>query len=146
VSMHGTALQTRRDLDRLAPADRAAVQRYLTEQRELQDELIELLGADRDEVARNRRLVWAWDGISLALCLGWQTLMNDVPACSGSAELSVEMTGTDVFTLDPWPFAVGRLELRCEGREIAGPFEDEVAMREALDRAPSTTLSFTLTS
>jgi hypothetical protein len=146
VSMHGAALQTRRDLDRLAPADRAVVQRYLAEQCELQDELIALLGADRDEVARNRRLVWAWDGISLALCLGWQTLMNDVPAASGSAELSLAMTGPDVFSIEPWPFGANRLELHCEGRELAGPFEDEQAMREALDRAPSTTLSFTLTS
>jgi Protein of unknown function (DUF3891) len=146
VSMHGTTLQTRRDLDRLAPADRPLVQRYLDEQRELQNELIALLGADRDEVARNGRLLWAWDGISLALCLGWQKLMNDVPAGSGSVELWLEMTGTDVCTLHPWPFAADRLELRCEGRELAGPFVDEHAMREALDRAPSTTLSFTLTS
>jgi len=146
VSMHGTTLQTRRDLDKLEPADRALVKCYLKEQRELQDKLIGLLGADRDELDRNRRLIWAWDGISLALCLGWQTLMNDVPGATGSVELSLRMTGADLFALHPWPFAADRLDLRCEGRELAGAFDDEQAMREALDRAPSKCLSFTLTT
>jgi Protein of unknown function (DUF3891) len=146
VSMHGTTLQTRRDLDKLEPAERALVERYLKEQRELQDELIGLLAADRDELDRNRRLIWAWDGISLALCLGWQTLMNDVPGATGSVELSLRMTGADQFALHPWPFAADRLDVRCEGRELAGTFDDEHAMREALDRAPSTRLSFTLTT
>jgi hypothetical protein len=146
VSMHGTTLQTRRDLDKLESADRAMVERYLMKQRELQDELIALLAANRDELDRNRRLIWAWDGISLALCLGWQTLMNDVPGASGSVDLSLEMTGADRFALRPWPFAADRLDVRCEGRELAGTFDDEQAMREALDRAPSTPLSFTLTT
>lgn len=146
VSMHGTTLQRRRDPEKLEPADRALVARYLGEQEDLQDELIDLLGADREQLARNRRLIWAWDGISLALCLGWQTLMNDVPAASGSAELSLTMIGDGLFTLRPWPFRDTRLELRCEGRELAGTFADEQAMREALDRAPSTGLSFTLTA
>jgi hypothetical protein len=143
-SMHGCKLQTRRDPDKLAAADRALVERYLDEQRALQEELIGLLGADRDQLARNRRLLWAWDGISLALCLGWQTLMNEVPAISGDAELSLELTGSDLFALDPWPFRAPRVELRCEGRELEGPFEDERSVRDALDRAPSVELSFTV--
>lgn len=145
VSMHGTTLQTRRETTRLDPADRLLVERYLDEQRSFQDELILLLGADREELERNRRLIWAWDGISLALCLGWQTLMNDVPGSDGIVELAVEMTGPDAFTVRPWPFEATRLELRCEGRELAGRFSDEQAMHEALDHAPSITLSFTLT-
>jgi hypothetical protein len=88
--------------------------------------------------------LWAWDGISLALCLGWQTLMNDVPTVTGSADLVLEMTGTDLFTLNPWPFEPHRLELRCEGRRLNGPYDDEAAVHEALDRAPSVSLSFTL--
>jgi hypothetical protein len=144
TSMHGTTLQTRRDLDRLEPAGRALVERYLDTQRTLQQDLIELLGADREQLERNRRLLWAWDGISLALCLGWQTLMNEVPAASGDAELALELTGTDLFTLDPWPFEQHELELRCEGRRLDGPFESDAAIGEALDRAPSVSLSFTL--
>jgi len=146
VSMHGTTLQTRRELDTLEPGDRVLVERYLDGQRELQEDLIGLLDADRDELARNRRLLSAWDGISLAVCLGWQTLMNDVPTASDNAELSLEMTGTDLFTLSPWPFEPRRLELHCEGRALDKPFDDQAAMREALDRAPSVSLSFTLTS
>jgi hypothetical protein len=144
TSMHGTTLQSRRVLERLELADRALVERYLEQQRALQRELIGLLGADRDQLERNRRLLWAWDGISLALCLGWQTLMNDVPAAAGDAELELEMTGTDVFTLDPWPFGPHGLELRCEGRKLDGPFESDAAIGEALDHAPSVSLSFRL--
>jgi hypothetical protein len=145
TSMHGTTLQSRRELDRLEPADRALVKRYLEEQRALQRELIELLGADGDQLERNRRLLWAWDGISLALCLGWQTLVNEVPAASRDAELALELTGADVFTLDPWPFGPPELELRCEGRKLDGPFDTDAAIGEALDHAPSVPLSFTLT-
>jgi hypothetical protein len=144
ASMHGTTLQTRRDLDRLDPADRALVEHYLEDQRALQRELIELLGANRDQLERNRRLLWAWDGISLALCLGWQTLMNEVPAGVGDADLALELTGADLFTLDPWPFEPPELELRCEGRRLDGPFESDAAIGEALDHAPSVSLSFTL--
>jgi Protein of unknown function (DUF3891) len=144
ASMHGTTLQARRDLHKLEPADRALVERYLEQQHTRQRELIELLGADRDQLERNRRLLWAWDGISLALCLGWQTLMNEVPAASAGAELALELTGTDLFTLDPWPFARHELELRCEGRKLTGPFESDTAIREALDHAPSVSLSFAL--
>lgn len=144
VSMHGTTLQSRRDLNALGPADRVLVESYLEEQQRLQDELIGLLGADRDELDRNRKLLWAWDGISLALCLGWRTLTNDVPTADGSAELRLEMTGSGPFTLDPWPFDADRLELRCEGRKLDGPFDDDAAIGEALDRAPSVSLSFTL--
>ncbi len=144
TSMHGTTLQGRRDLDGLEPADRALVERYLREQGTLQQELSELLGADGDQAERNRRLLWAWDGISLALCLGWQTLMNEVPAASGDAELALELNGVDLFTLDPWPFEPDELELRCEGRKLDGPFESDRAVGEALDHAPSVSLSFTL--
>jgi hypothetical protein len=144
VSMHGTTLQSRRDLDALEAADRVLVEGYLAEQRRLQEQLIALLAADRDQLARNRRLLWAWDGISLALCLGWQTLMSDVPTATGSTELALEMTGTDVFTLNPWPFDARRLQLHCEGRRLLGPLDGDEAIAEALDRAPSVSLSFTL--
>ncbi len=68
VSMHGTALY-----ERFWPegADPALKQAFMDSQHALQEELIASLGADRDEVRRNQQLIWAWDSLSLGLCLGW---------------------------------------------------------------------------
>ena len=77
TSMHGAALQGLRDLDKLSPTDRALVEAYLEDQRRLRERLIELLAADREQLARNQRLVWAWDSFSLGLCLtGRQTTVD----------------------------------------------------------------------
>jgi len=47
-------------------------------------------------------------------------------------------------TLDPWPFAAPEVTVRCEGRRLAGPYEDEATMRAALARAPLETIAVTL--
>ncbi|MDQ3935189.1 MAG: DUF3891 family protein, partial [Actinomycetota bacterium] len=71
VSMHGGALYEMRDFDRMSDADAAQVRAFLEERRAEQEALVAELGAPRDEVRRNQRLVWTWDFISLALCLDW---------------------------------------------------------------------------
>jgi hypothetical protein len=129
VSMHGTALYEMRDLDRMPPEDAKAVARHLDEQRALQARLGE--GLDRDQVKRNQQLLWAWDFLSLALCLGWE----------GRSVGGIEFTGT---TFEPWPFQDESVTLRIEGRRLAGRFDDEQEMRAALDRAPWIPLEFRL--
>src|SRR4051812_39442660 len=69
VSMHGCALYEMRDLDRMQPRDADKVRAYLDSQRELQRQLSADL--DQGQVARNQQLLWAWDFLSLALCLRW---------------------------------------------------------------------------
>lgn len=137
VSMHGTALQALRDLDKLEPADRALVEAYVEDQRGLQERLTELLAADRDQLARNQRLVWAWDSFSLALCLGWKTTIVD--------GIELIRVGADRFTFNPWPLAVGELHVYCEGRRLHGVFDTELALHDALAKAPAIDLRFTLT-
>jgi Protein of unknown function (DUF3891) len=137
VSMHGTALQQLRDLPKLTADDRALVLEYLERQRRLQANLAEQLGTDRGELARNQRLLWAWDSLSLALCLRWTNLAVD-----GSREL--ELVAPDRFTLDPWPFATGQLDVHCEGRRLMGRFETKQQLHEAFDSAPVVRLEFTL--
>jgi Protein of unknown function (DUF3891) len=144
VSMHGTALQSRRELASLEEHDRALVTSYLERERAFQAELMERLGADREQVARNQQLVWAWDGISLALCLGWETLMNEVPCRGESAELEVRSIDAVRFSVNPWPFALDRLVVRCEGRPLGGPFETAAEMHSALNRARPVTLELAL--
>jgi hypothetical protein len=131
VSMHGSALYERRNLERLEPDDAAKVRGFLDGQSALQRRLLE--GLDEREVRRNQRLVWTWDSLSLGLLLDW-------------APFELEYVGIAVTTgtLDPWPFREDRLSLRCEGRRLSGRFDDEDAMRRALTSAPWVTLEFAL--
>jgi hypothetical protein len=140
VSLHGTALYERRDLDRLPPAEADQIRTFLASQRALQADLQASLGAPDEEVRRNQRLVWTWDSLSLGLLLGWAPYeLHTVPAAHGEVEIAV---GED--TLDPWPFAADRVALRCEGRRLRGRFDDEEAMRAALAAAPWETIAIEL--
>lgn len=140
VSMHGTALYERRDLARLSPADVDRVRAFLDGQRELQEALLAGLRADPRTVRRNQRLVWTWDSLSLGLLLGWAPFtLSAVPAAEG--EIDVEV---GVFGLEPWPFRERLVALRCEGRRLTGRFDDEAAMRAALEAAPWETIEIEL--
>ena len=136
VSMHGTALSRRRKLDQLDPADRRLVEDYLGAQAELQATLTRQLGADAEELGRNQRLVWAWDSMSLALCLRWPTV-----SVEGFTLTEAE---PDRFALAPWPFRAEEVRVHCEGRLLAHRYETEPQLHAALDHAPSVMLSFTL--
>jgi hypothetical protein len=128
VSMHGTALYERRDLARLEPADVERVQAFLAGQRALQQQLIAALDADPAAVRRHQQLIWAWDSLSLGLLLDWEPFeLKAVPAAGGEVDITVAGD-----TLDPWPFRDGELTVRCDGRRLAGPYDDEESMRTAL--------------
>jgi Protein of unknown function (DUF3891) len=130
VSMHGTALYERRNLDRLAPREVERVRAFLDGQRDLQSRLI--AGFDADQVRRNQRLVWAWDSLSLGLLLDWSPFeLEAVPAAGGELDVAVRDG-----TLDPWPFAQSRITVRCEGRRLTDRHDQEATMREALEAAP----------
>jgi len=140
VSMHGTALYERRDLARLQPGEVERVEAFLADQRALQEELLATLGAARASVARNQRLVWTWDSLSLGLLLDWSPFaLKAVPIAGGEVDVAVRGD-----TLEPWPFAASRVSLRCEGRRLTGTFTDEATMRAALAAAPWVTLELEL--
>jgi hypothetical protein len=139
VSMHGTALYERRDLTKLGTGDVERVKAFLAGQAELQARLLEGLRADprtaphaTDEIVRrNQQLVWAWDSLSLGLLLDWPPFeISDIRVEAG--------------TLNPWPFRDDRVTFRCEGRRLAGRYENEHTMREALAAAPWVTLELVL--
>jgi hypothetical protein len=128
VTMHGSALYERFPPD--DPSDQRLVQDFLAGQRALQAELA--AGFDADQVRRNQKLVFAWDYISLALCLGWMPAeVEDVPTADGTP---VTLQLTEDGELDPWPFRQERVDLKVEGRRLEGSFED----------SPPVTLDFTL--
>jgi hypothetical protein len=123
VSMHGTALyEMRRRKD-------AAIVRYLDEQRALQQRL----GGDfdQDELRRNQQLLWAWDYLSLGLCLQWE-------------DRSVNGLTLGDGTIEPWPFASDSVHLHTEGRRLEGRHATAEQLHDALDAAPWITLSFDL--
>ena len=145
VSRHGTILYGRSDLDAMAPERAEPIRAFLAQQREVQAGLIADLGIAESDVDRNAKLVFAWDWLSLGLCLGWEE--GDTPAvplAGGDGRIHFVPT-EDGATLDPWPFAVPELEVHCEGRRLEGRYEDEAALHAALDRAPPVRQTFRLT-
>lgn len=149
VSLHGHALYERRDVTRLTRREADAVRTYLARERRLQDRLIELVGADRGQLKRNQRLLWTWDGLSLALCLRWREhVAEEVPVAGDAcASVRLEPVGEEparLFCVDPWPFAWGALTVRCEGRELAERYESERELQRAFEKSPSVGLVFTL--
>jgi hypothetical protein len=127
VSMHGTALYEMRDLGKLD--DPTPVTSYLDGQRELQRRL----GADldQDQLRRNQKLLWAWDFLSLGLCLRWD-------------EASVGDLTLHSDTIEPWPFATEAIELHTEGRRLEGRYDTAGDLHAALDAAPWVRLEFDL--
>jgi uncharacterized protein DUF3891 len=138
VSMHGSALYERWPPE--DPGDRAQVDRFVERQREFQESIL-ATGLDREIARRNQKLVFAWDYISLALCLEWApTRVEDVPTIEEAIALELGEGGE----LEPWPFGEPSVPLRVEARRLPGRFDDEAAMREALDAAEWVTLDFEL--
>jgi hypothetical protein len=144
VSMHGSRLYERRDLTTLSEADAAAVRSYLAHQREFQGQLLATLSAVPETVARNSDLIWTWDFLSLALCLGWPpTTAHDVPTADGAQEVRITAKNNR-FCLDPWPFTAPSLTVRCEARRLPARFDSEAAMLDGLARASWETVEFDL--
>jgi hypothetical protein len=156
VSMHGWRLYERRDLDRAAEQDARAIRRFLAERQAFQDELLAGLRADpatrsaaaQEVVERNSLLIWTWDYLSLALCLGWApATAKGCPTADGAVDLQlIPADAPGAHRLEPWPFTGEALTVTCEGRRLTARFDDEPAMRTALRSAPWETLSFELRS
>jgi hypothetical protein len=117
VSLHGS---------RLYPAlDRSGFER----------EVRATLDAPDEEIERNRRLLEAWDNMSLALLLDWRPWTAPrVPAAQDTLDIRFEEAGS----VSPWPFAAERVTVRCEGRLLTSPGAD-------LDAAPWVDLTYELT-
>jgi hypothetical protein len=154
VSMHGMRLYQQRDLDRLEAADADAIREFLQRQRQLQEQLLTSLradpataaSADDELVARNSDLIWTWDFMSLALCLGWAPCSADaVPTNEGPVELQLRPGAQrDEVVLDPWPLRRRRLRVRCEGQRLNRVYDNDEELRRALEAAPWETLEVEL--
>src|SRR5262249_15023606 len=114
VSLHGASLSQLRAAG--AQEGLEDLQAHVADEHRRQDRLRERLGIDEERPQRIQRHMWTWDGLSLALCHGWDPFTaRDVPARTGLADVELRGTGSDgEFALEPWPFAMPRVEVRCE--------------------------------
>jgi hypothetical protein len=152
VSMHGSRLYRRRNLDELEAAQAEAVRSYLQRQRAFQEWLIASLATDaltaawveRPALERNSQLVWIWDFLSLAVCLDWAPRSaRDVPKHDGAVDIEL-LRGPRARTLilDPWPFRAPAVAVRCEGRRLERWFGSEGELRAALAEHPGEVSQF----
>jgi hypothetical protein len=155
VSLHGASLSALRLKG--AEDGREALASHVADERARQASLRASLGLDESDTERIQRWMWTWDGLSLALCNGWDPFTaRDVP--TGEALADVELRrlahatvardgerAEGVFAVDPWPFAEARLEVRCEARHLARNFfDDEDEMQNELEAARPMRLVFVL--
>ena len=148
VSLHGTGLYETYDPSPDPPETQRAVRAFLARELAFQADLLTGLRADLEQmdhvrpeaVARNRRLVAVWDAMSLALCGGLATdrVLAGVPTADGDTDLTlVPVRGEPAsVTVFPWPFGRDRVTLVFEGRRLPEPYQDQDALRAALNRAP----------
>jgi Protein of unknown function (DUF3891) len=143
VSLHGCSLSELRA--RGDPAHLQALTSHIDAERARQSRLRASLGLTEQQTKRTQRQMWAWDGLSLALCSGWDSFTaRDVPTRDGLTEIELRARDEGMFTLDPWPFSQPLVEVRCEARRLQSAYEDERAMQRALDVAQLVTLAFEL--
>jgi hypothetical protein len=143
VSLHGRSLSELRALN--APEDAPALQKHIDEERDRQAQLCAALGLSQAQASRTQRLMWTWDGLSLALCSAWRPFIaREVPTAAGLIAVELRDREDGTSTLDPWPFGAKRVELRCEARRLGARYSDEAAMRRAFERAEPVTLTFAL--
>lgn len=156
VSLHATGLYARHDAAGDPPHEAAAIREFVARQAAFQAGLLEALRRDPvyapfaapEAVARNRRLIAVWDGMSIALCTrvdgAWS--VPEVPTAGGTATLEVAPVDDDPtrVAVEPWPFHEDAVTLVCEGRRLAERFSDDASLRAALAEAPWATLTFEL--
>ena len=104
VSMHGRSLSElrRRRARRGARELRAHVERERARQ-----ELCAAAGDRRGAGAAHRRQMWTWDGLSLALCLGWRAVRRQRRSRPRQGCVDVELREREdgTIALEPWPLA-----------------------------------------
>ncbi|MGH3042460.1 MAG: DUF3891 family protein [Gaiellaceae bacterium] len=147
VSLHGTLL-----VERFPPGGGEQVEHALHAYREREGDfqvrvLSSLRGDPRygahataDAIERNRELIFAWDGLSLALLHG----VVEERTAAGHTLAPVDGDPERV-AVSPWPFREDAVTVACEGRVLRETFADERELRRGLAKAPWTTIETRLT-
>jgi Protein of unknown function (DUF3891) len=143
VSLHGRSLSELRA--HAAGGQAKALQAHISDERTRQARLCEVLGVSDAELERTRRQMWTWDGLSLALCNQWRPFTaRDAPSHDGLTDIELHDRADGGLTLEPWPLASERVEVRCQALRIGARYEDEAAMLRAREGWEPVTLRFAL--
>ena len=146
VSMHGSRLYRRRNLEELPVKQAEAVRSYLARQDRFQQWLIDSLMEDPLSeswvnpplLERNSQLIWIWDFLSLAVCLDWAPrIARAAPSAEGPCDIAITPgPGPRAAALDQWPFPTPTLAVRCDARRLERRYESEDQLRSELAHAP----------
>jgi Protein of unknown function (DUF3891) len=143
VSLHGCALSERRA--RRAPQEAELLRAHIEEERRRQELLGAALGVSAAQRERIQRQMWAWDGLSLALCDHWRPFsLERVPSSGGETAIELRDDPDGCITLEPWPFACESLTVACEARVLARRERAQAALERSLREAPVRELRFVL--
>jgi hypothetical protein len=146
VSLHGTLL-----VERFPPAGdddvRRALADYLERERDFQARVLDSLRGDPrygphttpEAVERNRELIFAWDGLSLAVVHG----VTGEKSAAGHVLTAIDGDSARL-AVSPWPFRDAQVTLVCDGRLLTETYADERELRRGLARAPWVTVETTL--
>ena len=144
VSRHVCAL-CRNHVHADTPEESRAIQTFLGEQEQIQNRLLEGLRQDAalasacvpEVLDRNRRLISTWDQHSLLSVLAdrGRIVIDDVPGTAGILSLTLHVLGPGRLVIEPWPFSVSELRLRCEARRLPKQMPNELAMHRQLNVA-----------
>jgi hypothetical protein len=150
VALHGARLYEMRDLAQMPAGDAGAVRELIDELRTFADRLARSLQVDPlrrrtarpEAISRNSDLLWTWDYLSLALCLGWAPCTaKRAPSAGDPVDLTLTAgVGPAQVLLDPWPFRAETVGVRCEGQRLRGRYATENELRDGLAAAPWETL------
>jgi Protein of unknown function (DUF3891) len=132
TSLHGSALYQHRGAEPQVAA-------FLEQRRAFEQRLITELAPPDDEIPRNQRLLWTWDGLSLGLILNWPAWTAERVPAAGQETVDMRLErGPEGHRLDPWPFERERVGLQVEGRLLRSTFATTAELRRALAQAPWT--------
>jgi hypothetical protein len=136
ISRHGGVIYRRfTDRHRMAEADAAAAEHYLSSQAQKQADWARALGLDASVLEHDTALVALADTLSLALCGELKAPLDvEAPDRTGGMRTLRLLSHPDdptSFTLSPWPFRVETILVEAEARPLPaeGRFADEAAMR-----------------
>jgi hypothetical protein len=156
VSLHSEGVYLRAGTEAKRTAEDARkVEEFLAERRRFHHETARALADDPRYAAhcspeareRARSLLFAWDALSLHLCIGseQEASIENVAASTGRQTLRLsKLSSKDGYSVDPWPFIPDAIEVTVEARLMEAPCGSQEELDNYWPNAPKQRLSLTL--